>query len=288
MGWWKIDPKTGKSPEKGRGSKLSPPGMELLNAVPGVDDAPGNHYLGDTNWDFAADLAKQLAGPLLAGQAPLTDEGLRDLLLNSFGPGEWPEDVAARVFEAVDLFWRDLDAVYQEDWNRSTTEPEKRWTAENVVESYHLKLHPPAPEAPGASGANQIVFKVLPPIQFTSQFAVGDRVWAWWNSSQEFYYAGTVMKAGGIGRSDDGKEVSVDYQVKFDDGDSGPVPPGSICRLTAPPGLAVNYRPPGDRYYYPAVVVAAGTGTVRVRTQDGRELTVPYAALSVSPRFLKK
>lgn len=135
MGWYRIDPNTGK-PLKDGDSKLSrPPDFVLLNAVPGVDDEESACYLGDGPWDMASTMPaeiKAVTGEVLS----LSDEQLRDLLLRRVVPPSIagsPSEIGARLLQVTDAFWRDIDSCYKDDWGRPARPAEKRWVCEYVV-----------------------------------------------------------------------------------------------------------------------------------------------------------
>jgi hypothetical protein len=269
MGWWKIDPATGEALQDSASALSRPPDFVLLNALPGVDDEAGSHYLGDTNYDFAMSLAGELR-PLFDGRAAPAPDELRDLLLYGIAPSEWPVPLVEQAFARNDALWADLDSVYQEDWQRAATDAEKRWTAEHVVRSFAQAVAPPV---------------VSPAIEYgplQSEFALGDRVWAWWNSPQLDYYVGTVVKAGGIAHDATGQiELTVDYVVRFDDGDQAYVPPERVFRLTLPPGLAVEVRAPNENRYFPGTILSVSPQAIAVRMPDGRVIQTGTALLRV-------
>ena len=131
MGWWKIDPETGK-PATGAQSALSrAPDAVLLNAVPGVDDELAACYLGDAPWDVASTVAGELEA--VTGARPLSDEQLRDLFLRRVVPPGVVTEAAARLLQVVDTFWSDIDGCYEDDWDRPARPAEKRWVGEYVV-----------------------------------------------------------------------------------------------------------------------------------------------------------
>lgn len=276
MGWWKIDARMGQP--LGFGSQLGTSEVTLLNAVPGVDDDSTASYLGDVSGDFALDLAGQLLG-IIKGQ-PLSAAELRELMLLSIAPANWPDPLAKEMFAAVDLFWRDLDSAYQDDWSRGANDAEKHWTCEYVI--MHLeRLQPLAMQA--AKSPQPPKAKKVPPIKFPE----GARVWAWWNARQDDYYVGTVLEPGWIVRDADGKlQEEVFYIVQFDDGDEMDVPPERIFALQLPAGLQVEFRAPGENRYLPASVVAATADGVTLRTAEGRETNAPLAALRIEGRLL--
>src|SRR5262245_37453256 len=80
MGWYQIDPATGKALQ-GKPSSLSrPPDFVLLNAVPGADDEENACYLGDGPWDMGISLLDEMRALLPAGEQLSPDEA-RALLL---------------------------------------------------------------------------------------------------------------------------------------------------------------------------------------------------------------
>jgi hypothetical protein len=135
MGWWRIDPATGK-PARESSSKLSrPPNFVLLNAVPGVDDEQEAHYLGDGPWDMAY-LAVQRIRKVLGARQPPTAEEARGLFLNRAIPaslGKIAPRLAARLLEAVVGMWKSVDGCYEDDWERAARPAERRWVAEYAV-----------------------------------------------------------------------------------------------------------------------------------------------------------
>ena len=100
MGWWKIDPTTGEPLKDGQ-SKFSTPDRVLLNAVPGVDDDPQGHYLGDAGWDFMSSAVQQLQS-LLGAQAPPSLDELISLFLDRRIPASLAALPRERVREFVD------------------------------------------------------------------------------------------------------------------------------------------------------------------------------------------
>ncbi|MGC4005835.1 MAG: hypothetical protein QM811_23035 [Pirellulales bacterium] len=155
MGWWKIDPATGKP--LGENSTLSSPEMRLLNAVPGVDARPGDHYQGDAPWDIAAQTVAELTAA--CGNArPLTGEELRKLLAEQVCPGDYDDATAGALLTTAAAFRQDLDGVYDDDWGRPATPEETRWTIESAVQRF-LARHtnagePPATATPAAPAKN--------------------------------------------------------------------------------------------------------------------------------------
>lgn len=276
MGWWKIDPRTGES--LAAGSILSTSEVTLLNSVPGVDDEAEASYLGDVSGDFALDMARQLS-EIVKGQ-PLSAAEIRELFLLSIAPAQWSDELAGEVFKAVDLFWRDLDSAYEDDWSRPANVAEKHWTSEYVVMHWEELAKSPAP----ATKAKRAAPKV-PPIKFP----IGTRVWAWWNAPQDDYYVGTVLEPGWIVRDADGKlKEEVFYIVQFDDGDEMDVPPERLFALTLSAGSQVEFRAPGESRYVPASVVAASGDSVMLRTAEGQEHTVGFAALRIEGRSVPR
>lgn len=278
MGWWKIDPATGQ-PLPNEPSLASSPDVVVLNAIPGVDDLPQASYLGDVNGDFASEQAKELIA--LMGTASLNDAELRELMLLSIAPANWPDALVTRALASVDAFWRDLDTAYDDDWERPANEAERRWTTEYILQAYEYRRNAPPVKQ---TAAGQVTKKVPP-----SKFAIGSRVWAWWNAPQDDYYVGTVVEPGWIVRDADGRlQEEVFYIVQFDDGDEMDVPPERIFALELPAGLQVEVRAPGGTRYLPAIVHAVTQAGVIVRGADGQEVTAPFAALRIESRLLPK
>ncbi|WP_254507383.1 hypothetical protein [Anatilimnocola floriformis] len=275
MGWWKIDARTGQP--LGSGSQLSTPEVTLLNAVPGVDAGTDVSYLGDVSGDFALEMARQLSG-IVKGQT-LTAAEIRELFLLAIAPATWSDALAGEVFQAVDLFWRDVDSAYDDDWSRPANAAEKHWTTEYVVMHWErLSQSAVAKEKPKAAAK-------VPPIKFP----IGSRVWAWWNAPQDDYYIGTVLEPGWILRDADGKlQEEVFYIVQFDDGDEMDVPPERLFALALPAGLQVEFRSASENRYLPASVAGASADSVTVRTSDGRDVSVPLSALRIEGRLLPK
>ncbi len=129
MGWWRINPKTGK-PLSGSRSRLSRPGQALLNAVPGVDDeAQAHHYLGDFPCDCAAEMADKI-GEFL-DRHRLSCPSVAQLLTFVLD-GVTPPSLAAAgskpVRELLDSFtriWADVDRAYEGDWGRPARREER-------------------------------------------------------------------------------------------------------------------------------------------------------------------
>lgn len=139
MGWWQIDPQTGK-PVTGGNSRLSrSPDFVLPNAVPGVDNDEKAHYLGDDPWDFGYSAAKKIEG-LLAGMPRPSEDELRQLLLDRMIPqrfGQLKPETVANLIQAVDELWKNVDWVYEEDWQRPVLPAEKRWVWEYAVRRFN-------------------------------------------------------------------------------------------------------------------------------------------------------
>jgi hypothetical protein len=131
MGWWKIDPQTGKPVKDARSALGRAPESVLLNAVPGVDDEAAACYLGDAPWDIASTVPKKLAAATDGARA-LSDDQLRDLFLRRAVPPGVAE-AAAQLLRVVDAFWSDIDGCYEDDWERPARPAEKRWVCEYVV-----------------------------------------------------------------------------------------------------------------------------------------------------------
>lgn len=136
MGWWKIDPETGKPLANARSALSRPPEMVLLNAVPGVDDEETACYLGDGPWDMASTMPGEIEE--VTGDAiRLSDDQLRDLLLRRAVPpamATGQPEIGPRLLQVVDAFWSDIDGCYEDDWERPARAAEKRWVCEYVVE----------------------------------------------------------------------------------------------------------------------------------------------------------
>jgi hypothetical protein len=135
MGWWRIDPETGK-PAEGTPSKLSGPGIALLNAIPGVDDEADAHYLGDGPWDMAASVADEIEA-VIGTDGRLSLEEVRGLLLQRAVPPRLAArgtESAAQLLRVVDAFWPDVDSCYEDDWDRPARPAEKRWVCEYAAE----------------------------------------------------------------------------------------------------------------------------------------------------------
>jgi hypothetical protein len=136
MGWWRIDPDTGKPLKKGRSKLSRPPDFVVLNAVPGVDDSADAHYLGDGAWDMVDDTVRQVKE--LIGEAPrLSEDEARRLFMDRVIPpslvGLGPE-AAQRLLQIVEMMWADLDDCYDWDWGRPPRPAEKKWLCESAVE----------------------------------------------------------------------------------------------------------------------------------------------------------
>src|SRR5262245_36192286 len=127
MGWHKIDPKTGASPNEAQSALSQPPDFVLLNAVPGVDDNETDCYLGDGPWDMASTVPAEIEAVLGKGQQ-LSDEEVRALLLNRVVPkgvGSARSDLGKKLLKVVEAFWQDIDSCYQDDWDRGAKPAER-------------------------------------------------------------------------------------------------------------------------------------------------------------------
>jgi hypothetical protein len=136
MGWWQIDPATGM-PLRDSFSKLSrPPGFNLLNAVPGVDDEEAAHYLGDSPWDMAYSAVSGIKELLGQRQSPTAEEA-RALFLNRIIPpslAKLPPEMTAQLLELVDSMWKSVDLCYEDDWGRPARPAEKKWVGKYAVD----------------------------------------------------------------------------------------------------------------------------------------------------------
>jgi hypothetical protein len=134
MGWWPINPETGK-PTNAPSRLSQVDSLVLLNAVPGIDDDAAAHYLGDPPWDLAADTARMIQ-IVLENKRPLSEVEARRLLLNRQPPSgaeSLEETELVQLLQITDVLWRDVDACYQEDWGRPARPAERRWVAEYAV-----------------------------------------------------------------------------------------------------------------------------------------------------------
>lgn len=133
MGWYRIDPNTGKSLEQP--SKLSQPtDFVLLNAVPGVDDDEAACYLGDGPSDIAVDTVRQLKQMLGASIQPEAND-LRRLVWNQKIPAAWKlkAEQKAQLLEVIEALWDDVDGIYEDQWERPAHKSEKKWICESIV-----------------------------------------------------------------------------------------------------------------------------------------------------------
>ncbi|HEY7423458.1 MAG TPA: hypothetical protein VH682_04380 [Gemmataceae bacterium] len=135
MGWWRIDPQTGK-PLNDCPSRLShSPDFVLLNAVPGVDGDEEAHYLGDDPWDMACSAVDEIDAVIVGMPRPSKDE-VRQLLLERVIPQTFMQlksEAIANLLRVVDELWRNVDWCYEEDWERPARPAEKRWVCEYAV-----------------------------------------------------------------------------------------------------------------------------------------------------------
>lgn len=135
MGWWRIDPATGK-PAKGAKSRLSqPPDRVLLNAVPGVDDDDEAHYLGDGPWDMVASYVGKIEGVFGRSARPSAAEA-RKLFLDRVLPKAMQSLRAAsrqQILRLIEAMWADIDWCYDEDWERPARPAERKWICEYAV-----------------------------------------------------------------------------------------------------------------------------------------------------------
>jgi hypothetical protein len=142
MGWWKIDPATGKPLKESCSALSRPPDFMLLNAVPGVDNKAGAHYLGDAPWDFAGSFVHELKQVL--GEWPVISVGDAEKFFSS---GALPKSFGLEAPTAKDLqvrvkrFWQEIDELYRDEWDRRATEAEKRWIRDYAC---HDLVDPPS------------------------------------------------------------------------------------------------------------------------------------------------
>src|SRR5260221_13668475 len=115
MGWWQFDPETG-SPVVG---------------VKGDQGEP--HYAGDGPWDVVNDYSDQIAD-LLGDATPPSEDDARRLIIDRAVPSGLPTKVGRRVVELVDEFWTEIDACYEDDWERPALAGEKTWCGERFAE----------------------------------------------------------------------------------------------------------------------------------------------------------
>ena len=135
MGWWRIDPATGKPAEGARSQLSQPPGFVLLNAVPGSDDDDEADYLGDGPWDMVASYVGKIE-EVLGGSARPTVEEARGLFLDRVLPAAMqslPSASRQGVLRLIEEMWADIDWCYDEDWERPARPAERKWIGENAV-----------------------------------------------------------------------------------------------------------------------------------------------------------
>jgi hypothetical protein len=136
VGWWRIDPESGKPAKDARSRWSRPPEFVLLNAVPGVDDDADASYLGDGPWNVAEDMARAIESAMGA-HGRLSEAEARLLLMERRIPAAFPEsDVWAlsRLLALVDEMWKYVDECYLEDWGRPARAAERRWVCEYAVQ----------------------------------------------------------------------------------------------------------------------------------------------------------
>jgi hypothetical protein len=136
MGWWRIDPETGKPAERGRSKLSRPPGFVLLNAVPGADDSEEAHYLGDGAWDMVDDTVRQIKELLGERPRPSEEEARRLFWDRTIPPSlsALGRQATRSLLKLVEDMWADLDDCYDWDWNRPPRPAEKKWLCEGAVE----------------------------------------------------------------------------------------------------------------------------------------------------------
>src|SRR5262245_50685116 len=119
MGWYRIDPETGK-PLPDTYSRASTPNLLWENAFPGVDDDPGAFYFGDAPMEMA-DGAADDAEAILRGRVQPTEAELAALFTDRRIGGSLcglsPDEVAS-LLRIVAEFWENIDWCYKQDWLR--------------------------------------------------------------------------------------------------------------------------------------------------------------------------
>jgi hypothetical protein len=133
MGWWQIEPATGKPKEDARSALSEPPDFVLLNAVPGIDGDEAACYLGDGPWDMASTLPDEILAAV--GPVAWSEEQVRDLFLTKSAPPDlgFSARQIEQLHQIVDNFWKDIDFCYEDDWERPARASERHWIGEDVV-----------------------------------------------------------------------------------------------------------------------------------------------------------
>jgi hypothetical protein len=136
MGWWKIDPETGKPATDGHSKLSNPPDFVLLNAVPGADDEVDAHFLGDGPWDMAYSAAQEMKKHF-PGVVRLSQQALTKLLMGGVMPPDIVRagpPVVSNVSQTIKEFWADVDWCYQDSWERPARPAERKWVCDYFLE----------------------------------------------------------------------------------------------------------------------------------------------------------
>jgi hypothetical protein len=135
MGWWPIDPDTGKSVEGASSGLSRPPDFTLLNAVPGIDDDDAAHYLGDGPWDMVASYVGKIEKLIGDRKRPSEQEAQRLFADRILPPAlaTLPAESRQRLLRLVEELWGDIDGCYEDDWERPARPAEKKWICRHAV-----------------------------------------------------------------------------------------------------------------------------------------------------------
>jgi hypothetical protein len=134
MGWYRIDPKTGKPLGQ---SKLSKPDVALLNALPGVDDDAAACYFGDGPWDMISVSVGILKK--VAGKRAIPADDIRLLFAEEMVPpslADLSDADCETILKEINALWKDLHDCYADDWDRGPNADEKKHLVEVAVEQY--------------------------------------------------------------------------------------------------------------------------------------------------------
>jgi hypothetical protein len=135
MGWWKVNPKTGK-PLK-TPSKLSKPGHVLLNAVPGIDDDPKACLLGDPPFD-ALDMATDSIRGLAPAKSKVSKEEWEAFALKRKVPAALKPH-GAELREIAAGMWEEIQESYEDDLDRKLRKSEKALLVKLFIERLTAK-----------------------------------------------------------------------------------------------------------------------------------------------------